>query len=60
MQSHLIDNSDDYNLPMGGGGGREGVMRRGREEKEPDETNDDYRIVNGGTEPAVKDVAFIS
>lgn len=44
----MIDNSDDYNLPMGEGG-REGVMKRGREEKEPNETNDDYRIVNDGS-----------
>lgn len=44
----MIDNSDDYNLPMGEGG-REDVMRRGREEEEPWETNDDYRIVNGGS-----------
>lgn len=39
-RSDVIDNSDDYNLPMGEGG-REGVMRRGREEEEPNETNDD-------------------
>lgn len=43
----MIDHSDDYNLPMGEGG-REGVMR-GREEEEPCETNDDYRVVNGGS-----------
>lgn len=55
----MIDHPDDYNLPMGEGG-REGVMRRGRgEKKEPNETNDDYRMVNtpAGAEPAVRDVA---
>lgn len=54
----VIDHSDDSNLPMGEGG-REGVMRRGRgQEKEPNETNDDYRMVNTpvGAEPAVRDV----
>lgn len=58
----MIDNWDDYNLPMGEGGKRrcDEERKRGREEEEPCETNDDYGIVNGGTEPAVKDVAFIS
>lgn len=31
-------------------------MRRGREEKEPNETNDDYRLINEG-EPPARDVA---
>lgn len=45
-QSAVIDNSDDYTLPMGHGG-RAGAARGGREErKRLNDTNDNYRIVN--------------
>lgn len=42
----MIDNSDDYTLPMGEGG-RAGAVLGGREQrKRHNDTNDNYRIVN--------------
>lgn len=45
-QCAVIDNSDDYTLPMGEGG-RVGGMRRGRaRRKGHNDTNDNYRLAN--------------
>lgn len=61
-QRAMIDNSDDYTLPMGEGG-RVGVVRGGREERKGhNDTNDNYRIVNSRmlnkeARPLIKDVA---
>lgn len=59
----VIDNSDDYTLPMGEGG-RVGVVRGGEEERkgsDTNDTNDNYRIVNTRmfnkeAEPLVEDI----
>lgn len=45
-QSAVIDNSDDYTLPMGDGG-RAGWVKGGREERKGhNDANDNYRIAN--------------
>lgn len=45
-QPAVIDNSDDYTLPMGDGG-RAGWVKGGREERKGhNDANDNYRIAN--------------